>query len=75
MQEIMTQWLYPAFLLAKSTTISVYSIPHIAPLQIQRQQLLQNLLIRQIGLPAIRGADGGIETFVREFEPGGTSVV
>jgi len=45
------------------------------PLQIQRQQPLQNLLIGQITLPPIRGEDGSIELFVSKIELGGTGVV
>ena len=41
------------------------------PLQIQRQQLLQNLLIIQITLPPIRGKDSLIEPFVRQLQPRG----
>jgi hypothetical protein len=57
---------------------SVYSqlkiLLALAPLQIQGQQLLQNLLIGQIGLPAIGGKDGFIEPLVCKFQPCRTSV-
>jgi hypothetical protein len=43
--------------------------------QVQRQQLFQDLLIAQIGRPAVGGKDGGIQFFVRQVEPGGTGVV
>ena len=45
------------------------------PLQIQRQQLLQNLLIGQMTLPPIRRKYSLIESLVREIKPGGTGVV
>gem|GEM_PF-6146397 len=44
------------------------------PLQIQRQQLLQNLLIAQITLPPICRKDCFIEPLVGEIVPGGTDV-
>jgi hypothetical protein len=44
-------------------------------LQIQRQQFLQNLFIRQVVLPAVGGEDGIVESFVCQFQPGGTLVV
>ena len=42
------------------------------PLQVQRQQLLQDRLIAQFGLPPIRREDGFVEALVGEIEPGGT---
>jgi len=47
----------------------------LSSLQIQGQQFLQNLLITQVTLPAIRGEDGFIEAFVGEIEPAGTGVI
>jgi len=43
-----------------TVTLKVAVTFGLASLQIQRQQLLQNLLIRQSGLPAIGGEDGFI---------------
>jgi hypothetical protein len=45
------------------------------PLQIQPQQLLQNLFIAQIKVPAVRREDGLVEELVGEVELGGTLVI
>ena len=45
------------------------------PLQIQRQQPLQNLLIGQVARPAIGCKNGFIQLLVRQFQPGGMGVV
>ncbi len=43
--------------------------------KIQGEQLFQDLLILQIGGPAVRGSDGSIKFLVREIEPGRALVV
>ena len=45
------------------------------PFLIQRQQLLEDLLVAHLGLPAVGGEDGGVELGVGEGEPGGALVV
>jgi hypothetical protein len=45
------------------------------PLEIQRQQLLEDRLVVEIGGPAVGGEDGGVELLVRESEPGRAGVV
>jgi hypothetical protein len=44
-------------------------------LQIERQQFFKDLLIAQIGRPAVGGKDGGVQFFVGQVEPGGAGVV
>jgi len=43
--------------------------------QVQREQVFEDLFVREIGRPAIGGGDGGIQFLVRQIEPGGALVV
>jgi hypothetical protein len=45
------------------------------PLQVESQQLLEALLVAEVGGPAIGGGDGGIEALMGQVQPGGTLVV
>jgi hypothetical protein len=45
------------------------------PPQVEREQPLQNLLVAEVGRPAVGGGDGSVEAAVGQGEPGGTLVV